>query len=81
MRRHVAWVGPPRDANMICAVDHGGAPSGIEGNAHMFWIYWDTAWSIILGGVMFTTILAHPDAEFIEVTQQREGYLRRTRDL
>jgi hypothetical protein len=37
----------------------------------MFWVYWDTAWSIILSGIMVATILAHPDAEFIEVTQQR----------
>ena len=29
----------------------------------MFWVYWDTAWSIILSGIMVATILAHPEAE------------------
>ena len=33
----------------------------------MFWIYWDTAWSLIISGIMFTTIVTHPDAEFAEV--------------
>ena len=37
----------------------------------MFWFYWDTVWSIVFGGIMFTTIVAHPDAEFIEVQQSR----------
>lgn len=35
--------------------------------ADVFWIYWDTAWSIIISGIMFATIVAHPDAEFAEV--------------
>jgi hypothetical protein len=29
----------------------------------MFWFYWDTAWSVIISGIMFATIVAHPDAE------------------
>ncbi len=33
----------------------------------MFWIYWDTAWSLIISGIMFATIVAHPDAELVEV--------------
>jgi hypothetical protein len=33
----------------------------------VFWIYWDTAWSVIISGIMFATIVAHPDAEFAEV--------------
>ncbi|WP_256466467.1 MULTISPECIES: hypothetical protein [unclassified Bradyrhizobium] len=33
----------------------------------MFWIYWDTAWSLIISGIMFATIVAHPDAEIAEV--------------
>ena len=33
----------------------------------MFWIYWDTAWSLIISGIMFATIVAHPDAEIVEV--------------
>ena len=28
----------------------------------MFWLYWDTAWSVILSGTMFATIIAHSDA-------------------
>lgn len=46
----------------------------------MFWVYWDTAWSIVVGGIMFTTIVTHPDAEFVEVRQQSRIYPRR-RDL
>ncbi|MGL3105393.1 MULTISPECIES: hypothetical protein [Bradyrhizobium] len=33
----------------------------------MFWIYWDTAWSLIISGIMFATIVSHPDAEIAEV--------------
>ncbi len=33
----------------------------------MFWIYWDTASSLIVSGIMFTTIVTRPDAEFVEV--------------
>ena len=33
----------------------------------MFWIYWNTAWSLIISGIMFATIVAHPDAEFVEI--------------
>jgi hypothetical protein len=29
----------------------------------MFWAYWDTAWSVVISGIMFATIVAHPDAE------------------
>jgi hypothetical protein len=32
----------------------------------MFWFYWDTAWSVIISGIMFATIVAHPDAEVRE---------------
>ena len=46
----------------------------------MFWVYWDTAWSIIVGGIWFTTIVTHPDAEFIEITAQSRAYPR-ARDL
>jgi len=45
-----------------------------EWSAQMFWVYWDTAWSVILSGVMVATILAHPEAEFVEVAQQRANY-------
>jgi hypothetical protein len=43
----------------------------------MFWVYWDTAWSIVFGGIMFTTIVTHPDAEFVEVRQQSRAYPRK----
>jgi hypothetical protein len=32
----------------------------------VFWIYWNTAWSLIISGIMVATIVAHPDAEFVE---------------
>ena len=47
----------------------------------MFWVYWDTAWSIILSGIMVATILAHPEAEFAEVAQQRANHPWRMRDM
>jgi hypothetical protein len=34
--------------------------------AIMFWFYWDTAWSVIISGIMFATIVAHPDADVRE---------------
>jgi hypothetical protein len=37
----------------------------------MFWIYWDTAWSLIIGGIMFAIIVSHPDSDFIEVRAAR----------
>jgi hypothetical protein len=73
-----------RDANFAAAWNSG-APFSIDDSEHggalaMFWVYWDTAWSIVFGGIMFTTIVTHPDAEFIEVRQQSRIYPRR-RDL
>ena len=29
----------------------------------MFWIYWNTAWSLIISGIWVATIISHPDAE------------------
>jgi hypothetical protein len=49
-------------------------------SAAMIWIYWDTAWSIIFGGIMFATIVSHPDAEFVEIQAQSRAYPR-IRDL
>jgi hypothetical protein len=46
----------------------------------MFWFYWDTAWSIVFGGIWFATIVAHPDAEFMEIQLQSRAY-GRIRDL
>jgi len=43
----------------------------------MFWVYWDTAWSIVFGNIMFTTIVTHPDAGFVEVRQQSRAYPRK----
>ena len=40
---------------------------------NVFWIYWDTAWSLIISGIMFATIVAHPDAEFVEIQAARRG--------
>jgi hypothetical protein len=29
----------------------------------MYWIYWDTCWSLFFSAVWFMTIVSHPDAE------------------
>jgi hypothetical protein len=29
----------------------------------MFWICWDTFWSLFFSGVWFMTIVSHPDAK------------------
>ena len=42
-------------------------PGRRNGGWHVFWIYWDTAWSLVISGIMFATIVTHPDAEFVEV--------------
>jgi hypothetical protein len=34
--------------------------------AAMFWIYWDTFWSLFFSAVWFLTIVSHPDAEVAE---------------
>lgn len=39
----------------------------------MFWIYWDTAWSVIISGIMVATIIAHPDAEFVEIHAAKQA--------
>jgi hypothetical protein len=39
-------------------------PSGcIARVAAMFWIYWDTLWSLFFSAIWFMTIVSHPDAE------------------
>ena len=38
-----------------------------NGGWHVFWIYWNTAWSLIISGIMFATIVSHPDSEIAEV--------------
>jgi hypothetical protein len=32
----------------------------------MFWVYWDTFWSLLLSAVWFMTIVSHPDAQIID---------------
>jgi len=39
----------------------------------VFWIYWDTAWSIIISGIMFATIVTHPDSEFVEIQAAKQA--------
>ncbi|WP_283818280.1 hypothetical protein [Bradyrhizobium guangxiense] len=39
----------------------------------MFWIYWNTAWSLIISGIMVATIVSHPDADFVEVQSARRS--------
>lgn len=38
----------------------------------MFWIYWNTAWSLIISGIMVATIISHPDSEFAEVRAAKQ---------
>lgn len=53
------------------AIEAGKAEAGkrrlAKGVWNVFWIYWDTAWSLIISGIMFATIVAHPDAEIVEM--------------
>ena len=39
---------------------------GFSRVAAMFWIYWDTFWSLFFSAVWFLTIVSHPDAEVAE---------------
>jgi hypothetical protein len=32
----------------------------------MFWIYWDTFWSLFFSAVWFMTIVSHPDTEITD---------------
>jgi hypothetical protein len=32
----------------------------------MFWIYWDTFWSLFFSAVWFMTIVSYPDAEITD---------------
>jgi hypothetical protein len=36
---------------------------GIARVAAMFWIYWDTFWSLFFSAVWFMTIVSNPDTE------------------
>ena len=44
-----------------------------NGGWPVFWIYWNTAWSLIISGIMVATIVSHPDAEFAEVRAARRS--------
>ena len=44
-----------------------------NGGWYVFWIYWNTAWSLIISGIMVATIVSHPDAEFVEVQAARRS--------
>jgi hypothetical protein len=39
--------------------------------AAMFWIYWDTLWSLFFSAVWFMTIVSHPDAEVTATWRDR----------
>jgi hypothetical protein len=32
----------------------------------MFWIYWDTFWSLFFSAACFMTIVSHPDAQITD---------------
>lgn len=62
------WEQQPRPAvSLILRVEETETEAG-----HVFWIYWDTAWSLIISGIMFTTIVTHPDAEFAEIRAAKQ---------
>jgi hypothetical protein len=62
-----------RERQLLPAVTPGLTGGGHRnGGWHVFWIYWDTAWSLIISGIMFTTIVTHPDAEFAEIRAARQ---------
>ena len=51
-------------------------PAGVRdenGGWLVFWIYWDTAWSLIVSGIWVATIVSHPDSEFVEVQAARRS--------
>ena len=58
---------------MAKAGDHKGATKRVQeligkpsDGDNRRWFYWDAAWSVIISGMMFATIIAHPDAEVSE---------------
>ncbi|MFK4490350.1 hypothetical protein ACVWYQ_004426 [Bradyrhizobium sp. USDA 3397] len=42
-----------------------------KGGWLVFWICWNTAWSLIISGIWVATIVSHPDSEFVEVQAAR----------
>lgn len=75
----VAWERQPRPpvtsvSRAEDAENRGWQNGGWQnGGWKVFWIYWDTAWSLIISGIMFTTIVTHPDAEFVEIQAARRA--------
>lgn len=64
----------PRVGNGGIAVPLPG-PAGVtdqNGGWLVFWIYWNTAWSLIISGIMVATIVSHHDAEFVEITAAKQ---------
>lgn len=51
----------------------GAAARDGNGGWLVFWICWNTAWSLIISGIMVATIVSHPDSEFIEVQAARRS--------
>jgi hypothetical protein len=39
---------------------------GVARVAAMFWIYWDTFWSLFFSAIWFMTIVSYPDAEITD---------------
>jgi hypothetical protein len=66
LRAHVTIVTAPDDRpsnqNRRCASLKG----GVARVAAMFWIYWDTFWSLFFSAVWFMTIISYPDAEITD---------------
>lgn len=70
----IAWERQQRPAvTTVFPVDDTETEAGKNGGWQVFWIYWDTAWSLIISGIMFTTIVTHPDAELVEIQAARRA--------
>lgn len=70
----IAWERQPRPAiTPVFPVEDAETEAGKNGGWKVFWIYWDTTWSLIISGIMFTTIVTHPDAEFVEIQAARRA--------
>jgi len=45
---------------------NGRSRGGVARVAAMFWIYWDTFWSLLFSAAWFMTIVSHPDAQITD---------------
>lgn len=66
---------PRRESGTAASLCRYPGPAGVtdqNGGWLVFWIYWNTAWSLIISGIMVATIVSHPDAELVEITAAKQ---------